>query len=151
MTAYYPTAIKTFTVKADYTTTILAEHVNSLQEEVNSLEFYLGTYITTSSGWAGTFDTTTTTWNTLKDRIANIEYGITQAIAGSVPTGGTTGQVLVKNSGTNYDVSWTTSSFLPSQSGNNGKFLTTNGSSASWATVAATAGETISSLLLMGA
>ena len=37
---------------------------------------------------------------------------------------------------------------LPSQTGNNGKYLTTNGSTASWA---AAAGETFSPLLLMGA
>ncbi len=53
-----------------------------------------------------------------------------------VPTGGTTGQVLQKNSSTNYDTSWITFSSLPSQTGNNGKYLTTDGSTASWATVA---------------
>jgi len=37
---------------------------------------------------------------------------------------------------------------LPSQTGNNGKYLTTNGSTASWA---AAAGETFNPLLLMGA
>jgi hypothetical protein len=151
MTAYYPTSIKTFTVKADYTTTVLAEHVNSLQDEVNAIEVVLGTYLTTSSGWTGSFDQSTTTWNTLKDRISNIEYGLNLAYNRTVPAGGTTGQVLVKNSGTDYDASWVTSSFLPSQSGNSGKYLTTNGSSASWATISTTSGETISSLLLIGA
>ena len=38
---------------------------------------------------------------------------------------------------------------LPTQTGNGGKFLTTDGSSASWATVAQ-GGETISSFLLAG-
>ena len=45
------------------------------------------------------------------------------------------GQVLVKNSSTDYDFSWTTFTGLPSQSSNNGKFLTTDGSSASWAAI----------------
>jgi hypothetical protein len=47
-----------------------------LQEEVNSLQANLGTLIKTGSGWVGTFDQITTSWNTLKDRIANIEYGL---------------------------------------------------------------------------
>lgn len=151
MTVYYPDRIKTFSTKTDYTTTILAEHVNSLQDEVNALEFYLGTYITVSSGWSGSFDRVTTNWNTVKDRLANIEYGLNTTYNAKVPTGGSAGQVLVKSSNADYDMSWSTSSILPSQSGNNGKYLTTNGSSASWATVSGTAGETISSLLLIGA
>lgn len=37
-----------------------------------------------------------------------MDDGTTAAIAGLAPTGGSTGQVLVKNSATNYDYSWTT-------------------------------------------
>jgi hypothetical protein len=149
MTAYYPTAIKSdYSTKVDFSDTILAIHVNSLQEEVTAIESNLGTYIRTSSGWVGTFDKTISTWDSLKDRLANIEYGLNKAM----PDGGTSGQVLVKSSSADYDVAWGTvsgGSSLPSQSGNNGKYLTTNGSTASWGTVAA--GETISSLLLIGA
>lgn len=76
MTASYPASVKSFTTKVDFTDTVLAEHVNSLQDEVNSLQANLGTYIKTGSGWVGEFDTTTTAWNTLKDRLANMEYGI---------------------------------------------------------------------------
>jgi hypothetical protein len=47
------------------------------------------------------------------------------------------------------DVSWESVDALPTQTGNSGKYLTTNGTVASWAPVAA--GETISSFLLMGA
>ena len=149
MTALYPSAVKTFTNRVDFTDTILAAHVNDLQNEVNALEANLGTYVKTGSGWVGSFDQLTTNWNTLKDRLANIEYGLNTAYASKVPTGGTTGQILQKNSGTDYDFSWTTFTGLPSQSGNNGKYLTTDGSTASWATVAQS-GETISSFLLCG-
>ena len=45
--------------------------------------------------------------------------------------------------------SWSSISQVPSQSGNSGKFLTTDGSTASWATVTQ-GGETISSFLLAG-
>jgi hypothetical protein len=76
VTASYPASVKSFTTKVDFTDTVLAEHVNSLQDEVNSLQANLGTYIKTGSGWVGDFDTTTTAWNTLKDRLANMEYGI---------------------------------------------------------------------------
>ena len=76
MTASYPASVKSFTTKVDFTDTVLAEHVNSLQDEVNSLQANLGTFIKTGSGWVGEFDVVTTAWNTLKDRLANMEYGI---------------------------------------------------------------------------
>ena len=149
MPASYPSSVRSFTTKVDFADTVLAEHVNSLQDEVNSLEANLGTFIRTSSGWVGSFDQVTVSWNTLKDRLANIEYGLNIAYAGKMPTGGSSGQVLVKNSGSDYDASWSTFTGLPSQTGNNGKYLTTDGSTASWATVSQ-AGETISSFLLAG-
>jgi hypothetical protein len=76
VTAAYPTTVKSFTTKTDFTDTVLAEHVNSLQLEVTSIESVLGTSIRTGSGWVGTFDVITSSWNTLKDRLANIEYGL---------------------------------------------------------------------------
>lgn len=148
MTAAYPAAVKSFTTKVDFSDTILAEHVNTLQEEVNSIQANLGTLIKTGSGWVGDFDQITTAWDSLKDRLANIEYGLAD-VWNAVPVGGSTGQVLTKTSNTNYATQWSTLDALPSQSGNDGKFLTTNGSAASWATVAQ-GGETISSFLLAG-
>jgi hypothetical protein len=149
MPASYPGAIKSFTTKVDFADTVLAEHVNTLQEEVSSLQVNLGTLISTGSGWVGSFDKITTNWNTLKDRIANIEYGLNN-VTNAIPTGGTTGQVLRKTSNNNYETEWAEPvTGLPSQSGNNGKYLTTDGSTASWATVAQ-GGETISSFLLAG-
>ena len=148
MTAAYPAAVKSFTTKVDFADTILAEHVNTLQEEVNSIQANLGTLIKTGSGWVGDFDQVTSNWNTLKDRLANIEYGLAD-VWNAVPVGGSTGQVLTKTSNTNYATQWSTLDALPSQSGNNGRFLTTDGSAASWAVVAQ-GGETISSFLLAG-
>lgn len=134
----YPAQIRAFgSDVVNFTDTILADHVNFLRAEVNSIETVLGTYLTLSSGWVGSFTepSISYTWDSLKDRLANIEYGLHVAYAAKTPTGGTTGQVLVKNSSTNYDFSWTTFTGLPSQSTNSGKFLTTNGSSASWAAI----------------
>ncbi len=135
MTAAYPTSVKSFTTKVDFSDTVLAAHVNDLQLEVNSIESTLGSSIKTGSGWVGAVDFATTNWNTVKDRITNLEYVAKVAYDARNPVGGTTGQVLVKNSSTNYDYSWTTFTGLPSQTSNSGYFLTTNGTSASWAAI----------------
>jgi len=148
VTATYPASIKSFSIKTDFIDTVLAEHVNTLQEEVNSIQTNLGTLIKTGSGWVGSFDVITTNWNTLKDRLANIEYGLYDMYT-AVPTGGSTGQVLTKTSGDDYETEWSTIDALPSQSGNNGRFLTTDGSTASWSPITQ-GGETISSFLLAG-
>ena len=148
MTAAYPAAVKSFSTKVDFTDTVLAEHVNTLQEEVNSLQANLGTYIKTGSGGIGTYDAVTTAWNTLKDRLANIEYGLTD-VRTAVPSGGSTGQVLTKTSGSNYATSWTTIDALPSQTGNSGKYLTTSGTAASWAAIT-TGADNLSAFLLSG-
>ena len=148
MTASYPAAVKSFTTKVDFADTILAEHVNSLQEEVNSLQANLGTFIKTGSGWVGSFDQVTTAWDSLKDRLANIEYGLAD-VWNAVPVGGATGQVLTKTSGTDYATQWSTINALPSQSGNNGRYLTTDGTTASWQVVA-TGADAFSQFLLAG-
>ena len=149
MTASYPISVKSFSTKVDFTDTVLAEHVNTLQEEVASIQSNLGTYIKTGSGWIGSFDQITTNWDSLKDRLANIEYGLNSVYSERLPSGGTEGQVLVKASGDDYDTSWSTFDGLPSQSGHDGEFLTTDGATASWSAVAQ-GGETISSFLLAG-
>ena len=134
----YPGAVRNFgSDVVNFTTTILAEHVNYLRAEVNSVETVLGTYLTLSSGWIGslTEPVISYTWDSLKDRLANIEYGLHTAYAAKTPTGGTIGQVLQKNSSDNYDFSWVTFNGLPSQLDNSGKYLTTDGSTASWTTV----------------
>ena len=137
-TAVYPANVRSFgSDVVDFTTTILAEHVNFLRAEVNSVETVIGNLPLTTSGWTGSFDRSTTTWNTVRDRIANIEFGLNSAYNAMVPSGGTTGQVLVKSSSSDYAMSWTTGNFLPSQLTHSGQFLTTDGTTASWASVPA--------------
>jgi hypothetical protein len=148
VTATYPASIKSFSTKTDFIDTVLAEHVNTLQEEVNSIQTNLGTLIKTGSGWVGSFDVITTNWNTLKDRLANIEYGLYDMYT-AVPTGGATGQVLTKTSSSNYATAWSTINALPSQSGNTGRYLTTDGTTASWQVVA-TGADAFSQFLLAG-
>jgi hypothetical protein len=136
MAAQYPTNVVSFSPSTvtDFTTTVLAEHVNTLREEMISVQTNLGTSITTGSGWVGVFDQTTASWDSLKDRIANIEYGIKE-VWDAVPAGGSDGQVLTKTSNSDYVTAWATIDVLPSQSGNSGKYLTTDGSSATWTLV----------------
>jgi hypothetical protein len=134
----YPGAVRNFGADVvNFTDTILADHVNILRAEVNSVQTVLGTYLTLSSGWTGSFTrpNISYTWDSLKDRLANIEYGLNTAYSARTPTGGSSGQVLVKSSSSDYDFAWTTFTGLPSQSGNTGKYLTTDGTSASWGTV----------------
>jgi hypothetical protein len=134
----YPGAVRNFgSDVVNFTDTILADHVNILRAEVNSVQTVLGTFLNLSSGWTGSFTrpNISTTWNSLKDRLANIEYGLNTAYSARTPVGGSTGQVLVKSSSSDYDFAWTTFTGLPSQSTNTGKFLTTNGTAASWASI----------------
>lgn len=56
-----------------------------------------------------------------------------EAQAPALPVGGSTGQALIKASATDGDATWQSlPSGLPVQTGNNGKHLTTNGTTASW-------------------
>lgn len=148
----YPGSVRNFgSDVVNFTDTILADHVNILRAEVNSVQTVLGTYLTLSSGWTGSFTrpTISYTWDSLKDRLANIEYGLNTAYSARTPTGGTSGQVLVKSSSSDYDFAWTTFTGLPSQSGNDGKYLTTNGSTASWGTVTQSSGGANEFVLMM--
>jgi hypothetical protein len=145
--AYYPSSIKTdFGTRINFTETILNNHVNAVQSEIQAIETTLGSNVQTGSGWVGTFDTTTVNWATLKDRITNIEYGLYNVYT-AVPAGGTTGQVLTKSSGSDYDSTWTTFNALPTFTDNAGKYLTNDGTQAQWQVVE----TTISSFLLIGA
>jgi hypothetical protein len=78
----------------------------------------------------------TGTWN-------GTEIGTSKGGTG-LTTIGTAGQVLKVNAGATA-LEWGTIDALPSQSGNNGKYLTTNGSTASWGTLDLSLYLTISS------
>lgn len=64
---------------------------------------------------------------------------------------GTNGQYLQADSTQAAGVKWSTVDALPSQTGNNGKYLTTDGSTASWATISEAVDATTTSFLYMGA
>jgi hypothetical protein len=74
--AVYPSGVKSFQNKTDFTDIILAEHINAIQDEVTAIEAAVGVSPNVSGGYVGTFDDTTITFSTLSARIANIEKGI---------------------------------------------------------------------------
>lgn len=76
MASVFPGSIKTFVAKTDLVDTVLADHVNTLQEEVNAVEATIGLGSLSTSGWAGTYSNPTT-FSTITLRIANIEAGLT--------------------------------------------------------------------------
>lgn len=78
----------------------------------------------------------------------DILVGSASVTTGRLPVG-SNGQVLTADSAQALGVKWSTLDALPSQTGNGGKYLTTNGSTASWATI--TTDPTPTVFLLMGA
>ena len=74
--AVYPSGVKSFQNKTDFTDIILAEHINAIQDEVTAIEAAVGVSPNVSGGYVGTVDDTTITFSTLSARIANIEKGI---------------------------------------------------------------------------
>jgi len=87
MAAIYPGSIRVFSSKVDLVDTVMASHVNLLQDEVTAIQTAIGTGSLTSS-WSGSY-TNPTTHATVANRLANIEAGVksptnVHAIAGSV-------------------------------------------------------------------
>lgn len=74
MAAVFPSSVKIFTSKTDLVDTVLADHVNVLQDEVSAVEATLGTGTLVSS-WTGAY-TNPSTHATLTARLTNIEAGI---------------------------------------------------------------------------
>lgn len=85
MTAFYPGSVKTFTARVDLVDTVIADNVNSLQEEVNAIQTVLGSAATSTSPivstFSGAWSTSTTTWGTLGARLLNIEAGLVNGVA----------------------------------------------------------------------
>jgi hypothetical protein len=91
MAANYPSSVTTFTKKVDLLDLVVAADVNSVYDEVTAIETILGALPATSTGWSGSFDSSTTSWTTLRDRIQNIEFGTYTAFTDRVSkSGGTT-------------------------------------------------------------
>jgi hypothetical protein len=112
MTASFPTTSRSFVSKIDFSTTVAADHVNALQEEMTAVETHLvgtGGSMLVSSGWSTSSpDYTTGTggsypnWLSLRHRINNIEYGIyaVKTAAETAQTSANTAQTTANNAQT---------------------------------------------------
>ena len=94
------------------------------------------------------FDLATAIPNTVFDAKGDILVGTAADTPGKVPVG-TNGQYLKADSTTATGLAWANVDALPSQTGNTGKYLTTNGTAASWASIVTD--PTPSIFMLMGA
>lgn len=77
MTAIYPGAIRSFTTKVNNIDIIDASHPNVIQEEVVAVQNTLGVNPQVSSGLTGTYISVSTVFNSVSERLDNIEKGIT--------------------------------------------------------------------------
>ncbi len=94
------------------------------------------------------FDLATAISNTVFDAKGDLIAATAADTVGKLSVG-TNGQYLQADSSTATGLKWSTVDALPSQTGNSGKYLTTNGSSASWGTI--TTDPTPTAFMLMGA
>lgn len=84
MASSYPVSIKTWVPKENVTDLVIAEDVNTVYEELETVERQLGVGgVTVSPVWGtlGELNTTTTTWLSLKERLVNIEAGVFNAVS----------------------------------------------------------------------
>ena len=86
MTAVYPNSVRNYTAQQDLVNTVIADNVNSLQEEVKQIETVLGSAASSQnplvSTWSGSFSQGTL-WGTVYDRLANIESGLVSGVTGA--------------------------------------------------------------------
>ena len=91
MVASYPSSVRAYVPRIDLVDTVIADNVNSLQEEVVALETTLGSAASSKNPLVSVFGSTafTTTmngannssWLTVYDRLNNIENGLLNGIA----------------------------------------------------------------------
>jgi len=93
MTASYPTSVRAYVARVDLVDTVIADNVNSLQEEVVALETTLGSAASNKSPLVSVFGATAfttvmngtggTSWLTVYDRLNNIENGLLNGVSNS--------------------------------------------------------------------
>ena len=90
MTASYPSSVRAYVARVDLVDTVIADNVNSLQEEVVAIETTLGSAASSKNPLVSTFGATAftttmngtngTAWATVYDRLTNIENGLLNGI-----------------------------------------------------------------------
>lgn len=86
----YPARVKSWTARRDLQDLVVAADVNTIYDEVTAMQQDLGAGgVRTSPTWgSGSFDNVTLNWTSLKDRLANIEYGLHLSFNQRVSTSG---------------------------------------------------------------
>lgn len=91
MTASYPSSVRAYVARVDLVDTVIADNVNSLQEEVVAIETTLGSAYNGKNPLVSTFGATSFTqtmngsgaWLTVADRLNNIENGLLNGVPNS--------------------------------------------------------------------
>lgn len=96
MTAFYPLSVRKFSTKVDLVNSVMADHVNSLQDEVTAIETTLSKDILTPS-YTGVFSSSPVIV-TVNDRLTNIEAGLVNGVP-SAPYVSTNGGSVVAAAG----------------------------------------------------
>jgi hypothetical protein len=104
MAANYPGNVRSYVARVDLVDTVIADNVNSLQEEVVAIETTLGSAASSKnplvSPFGATAFTTTmngtngTAWLTVYDRLTNIENGLLNGVPGSPYVSKTGGSII---------------------------------------------------------
>ncbi len=85
MAASYPSSVHPYASKIDLVDVVLADHVNSLQDEVRAVQITLGSGAESQnplvSTYTGSFTSSTTTWGTVSARLRNIEAGLVNGVS----------------------------------------------------------------------
>ena len=91
MTASYPSSVRAYVARVDLVDTVIADNVNSLQEEVVAIETTLGSAASSKNPLVSTFGATAftttmngtngTAWLTVYDRLTNIENGLLNGVS----------------------------------------------------------------------
>ena len=124
MTATFPTSVRPYVSRTDLVDTVIADNINSLQEEIKAIEGALGTTATNQnplvSTWSGTFSQGLL-WSTISDRFANLEAGLINGVTNApyvnvsggstITTSSNKGLILRTGSGTSNLLETYNSSF----------------------------------------
>ena len=97
----YPNQIRSYTAEVDLVSTVAADNVNSLQQEIVAIETALGTAASTNpltSTFSGSWSTATTSWTTIGDRLNNIEAGLVNGVTNAPYVSKTGGTVVTTTS-----------------------------------------------------
>lgn len=97
--------------------------LNAIQTAANSGTSYINTAITTAQATLHSYVTSASTYASNASASADRAEAAAEIAGSGLPTGGSTGQVLTKNSDSDLDVKWADSTAVELEGGTTGQFL----------------------------